>query len=120
MARRRGPTLVVGVAIVVVGLAAARVHGETVDATATTLLSGRADVRDGHTYTVVPAYEQLSVLASDLKVPYLDDVAGGDARLGRGDPHRRGPSPSTAISTPPTSRASSISGTSSSASAASS
>ena len=89
MARRRGPTLVVGVAIVVVGLAAARVHGETVDATATTLLSGRADVRDGHTYTVVPAYEQLSVLASDLKVPYLDDVqvvmrAWGEATLQEG------------------------------------
>ena len=61
-------------AVAVVALAGAPVSGETVDATATTLLSGHADVRDGRTYTVVPAYESLSLLASDLKVPYLDDV----------------------------------------------
>ena len=68
---RRWPTL--GVVAIVV-LAGAHASGETVDATATTLLSGRADVRDGRLYTVVPAYENLSLLASDLKVPYLDDV----------------------------------------------
>ncbi len=79
----------VGVVALVV-LAGARVSGETVDATATTLLSGHADVRDGRIYTVVPAYENLSLLASDLRIPYLQDVevvmrAWGEAAFQQGD-----------------------------------
>jgi hypothetical protein len=48
---------------------AARAAAETVDATATTLLAGRQDARDGTVHTVVPAYEDISLAVSDLKIP---------------------------------------------------
>src|SRR5207245_7480826 len=54
-------------------LVAAPAAGETIDATATTLLSGHADPRDGRIYTVVPAYQSLSLLATDLKIPLVQD-----------------------------------------------
>jgi hypothetical protein len=63
----------VGIAVALL-FAAAPVAGETVDATATTLLSGHADVRVGRIYTVVPAYENLSLLATDLRIPHFEDV----------------------------------------------
>ncbi|MGZ3440936.1 MAG: hypothetical protein ACXVDD_15535 [Polyangia bacterium] len=55
-------------------LCGAPAAGETIDATATTLLSGHADPRDGKIYTVVPAYQSLSLLAADLKIPLLQDA----------------------------------------------
>ena len=54
--------------------AARPAHAETVDATVTTLLAGHATPRDGAIYTVVPVYEMLSLLASDLRIPYIDDL----------------------------------------------
>jgi hypothetical protein len=61
------------VALAVVVLSSAPVAGETIDATTTTLLSGHADPRDGKIYTVVPAYQSLSLLATDLKIPLVQD-----------------------------------------------
>lgn len=60
-------------ALAVAGLAPGRARGQTVDTTATVLISGRADPRDGKVYSVVPIYESLSVGASDFKLRYLDD-----------------------------------------------
>ncbi len=62
-----------GLALLLVA-AAAPAGADTIDATSTTLLAGHADERDGRTYTVVPAYEMVSLLASDLQVPYVDDL----------------------------------------------
>ncbi len=61
-------------ALALSALWAAPVAGETIDATATTLLSGHADPRDGKIYTIVPAYQSLSLLASDLKIPLVTDA----------------------------------------------
>jgi hypothetical protein len=59
-------------------LAAAAVGGraraEVVDATSTTLLSGHADPRDGVVHTSVPLFELVSVRATDLRVPHVDDM----------------------------------------------
>src|SRR5450432_1823937 len=50
-------------------------RAETVDATSTTLLSGRQDLRDGVVHTAVPVYELVSVRASDLRVPGVEDMS---------------------------------------------
>jgi hypothetical protein len=61
--------------LVAVGLFVARpAAAQTVDATATSLISGRQDPRDGAVHTVVPFYESLSILASDLKNPMVQDT----------------------------------------------
>lgn len=66
------------VAVVTLALALALVGApagaEIIDATATTLLSGHADPRDGRIYTVVPAYQSLSLQASQLKIPFVEDA----------------------------------------------
>ncbi|MGZ3235685.1 MAG: hypothetical protein ACXU7O_13400, partial [Croceibacterium sp.] len=49
-------------ALALVVLCGGPAAGETIDATAMTLLSGHADPRDGKIYTVVPAYQSLSLL----------------------------------------------------------
>src|ERR1044071_8667690 len=82
MSRTSG--LVLGLAVVWPAVAA----GQTVDATALTLLSGRQDPRDGEVHTVVPAYEDIWLTARDLDIPGVDGtrivvsgwgmVAGGD------------------------------------------
>src|SRR5215467_6411721 len=69
--------------------ATAPARAETVDATATTLLSGRQDPRDGTVHTVVPLFQSLSVLATDLRVPWFQDtrvVISGWGELAGGDP----------------------------------
>jgi hypothetical protein len=68
-------------------------HGQTVDASSTTLLLGRQDPRDGVVHTVVPAYEEIWLSARDLDIPGVDGtrivvsawgmVAGGDTMDGR-------------------------------------
>ncbi len=68
-------------------------HGQTVDATALTLLTGRQDPRDGVVHTVVPAYEEVWISARDLDIPGVQGtrivvsgwgmVAGGDTMDGR-------------------------------------
>ena len=62
------------VACALVMAAGVPARAEIVDATSTTLLSGHADARDGQIYTVVPVYEMVSLLATDLSIPYVDDV----------------------------------------------
>jgi hypothetical protein len=59
----------------IAALAGARgARAEVVDATSTTLVSGRADPRDGVVHTAVPVFELVSVRASDLRVPGVDDM----------------------------------------------
>jgi hypothetical protein len=70
-------------------------RAETVDATSTTLLSGRADPRDGVVHTAVPAYELLTLRATDLRLPGVDDVlivmsGWGAIELADRDEGRRG------------------------------
>lgn len=59
--------------LVLLLVAAAPARGEVVDATSMTLLSGHADPRDGRVYTVVPAYESLTLSASELRIPLVQD-----------------------------------------------
>jgi hypothetical protein len=47
---------------------------ETVDVSATSLIAGRQDPRDGAVHTVVPFYQSLSILASDLQNPLVQDT----------------------------------------------
>lgn len=47
---------------------------EVLDFSATTLLAGRSDPRDGKVYSVVPAYQLISLVASDLKLRFVDDL----------------------------------------------
>jgi hypothetical protein len=51
-----------------------RAGAEVLDASSTTLVDGRADPRDGVVRTAVPAYELVSVRASGLRVPGVDDM----------------------------------------------
>jgi hypothetical protein len=48
-------------------------RAEVIDAQLQTLVAGRSDPRDGKVYTVVPLYETVSLMASDLRVKYVDD-----------------------------------------------
>src|ERR1051325_11608623 len=76
-------------AFVAVFLAATPARAETIDATATTLLSGRQVPRDGTVHTVVPLYQSLSLLATDLRTPWFQDtrvVVSGWGVLAAGDP----------------------------------
>ncbi len=79
----------VGVGAVALSVAtlAPAARADTVDANLTTLLTGHEDARDGKIYTVVPAYESLSLVA-DLTAPELDSlriVASGWGMVGLGD-----------------------------------
>ncbi len=47
-------------------------RGQTVDATAQTLLTGRQDPRDGTVHTVAPAYEDVYLSARDLQIPGIE------------------------------------------------
>jgi hypothetical protein len=70
---------------------ATRASADTVDASVTTLLAGHQDPRDGRLYTVVPAYEMVSLVA-DLQPPHLDGlraVASGWGMVAFGDPRER-------------------------------
>ena len=69
--------------------APAAAGADTIDATATTLLAGRQDPRDGTVHTVVPFYETLSLQASDLRNPWFSDtriVVAAWGLLQAGDP----------------------------------
>src|SRR4051794_32795627 len=67
-----------GAALVATQLAAlvgaGEARGEIVDASSTTLLSGRQDPRDGVVHTAVPIFELVSVRAGDFHVPGVDDM----------------------------------------------
>ncbi len=56
------------------------------DAILTTLISGRADPRDDKVHTVVPIIELVSIRATGLDVPWLDDVKIILGAWGRVDP----------------------------------
>jgi len=67
------------------GIAAA---GE-LEANLTTLVSGRQDPRDDEVHTVVPMFELISLRATDVSNPWVDDlrlVVGGWVRLDPGEP----------------------------------
>ena len=83
----RGPSVVVFVAALVgvTGLARA----ETVTASATTIISGQRDARDGTVHTVVPFLELVSLRASDIDNRILGDtqiVVSGWGEAVAGDP----------------------------------
>ena len=54
--------------------AATTARAEIVEASSTTLVSGRQDPRDGVVHTAVPVYELLSVRATDFHVPGVGDM----------------------------------------------
>src|SRR5262245_17609196 len=67
---------------------AAPARAQTGHATAMTILTGRADPRDGAVHTVVPAYENLWVTARDLAIDGVTDtrvVVAGWAMVAGGD-----------------------------------
>jgi hypothetical protein len=75
-------------AALVIGLPALA-HGQTVDATAMTLLAGRQDPRDGVVHTVVPAYEEIYLSARDLSIPGVQGariIVSGWGMVVGGDP----------------------------------
>jgi hypothetical protein len=70
-----GLAAAVAVAIAAAVLSAgAGARAEVVDATSTTVLSGRADPRDGVVHTSVPVVELVTLRAADLRIPGFDDV----------------------------------------------
>lgn len=88
-ATARGAALILAVAALATAPPA---RAEIVDASVTTLLNGRSDVRDGRVYTVVPAYEMLQLRLDDVHSKYVDlrvvvsawgEVAFGDPYSGR-------------------------------------
>jgi hypothetical protein len=82
MSRRDGPSLggrasraaLLGGALAVWLVGARDARAETIDATSTTLLSGRRDPRDGVVHTAVPVYELVSVRATELRLPGVEDM----------------------------------------------
>src|SRR6185369_7958921 len=62
------------VSVVAAAAAAGAARAEVVDASSTTLLSGRADPRDGVVHTAVPVFELVSVRATDFHLPGVDDM----------------------------------------------
>ena len=63
-------------------------RAEIIDASSTTLVVGRPDVRDGVVHTAVPVFELVTVRATDLRLPGVDDmsiVASGWGAIAFGD-----------------------------------
>jgi hypothetical protein len=54
--------------------ASATARADTVQASATTLLLGRQDYRDGTLQTAVPLYQLLNITASDVQTPWTSDL----------------------------------------------
>ena len=80
-------TLVMGLAVLA--------RAEVLDASSTTLVDGRADPRDGVVHTAVPVYELVSVRASGLRVPGVDEInvgisGGGAIEIDEPDDGKRG------------------------------
>ena len=66
-------------------------RAQTIDGTATTLLVGHQDPRDGKIYTVVPVYETLSLKVDEFQTRYVQDlrlVVTAWGQMGFGDPFR--------------------------------
>ena len=83
----RGVGAALAAYLVALGTLSAR--AETIDATSTTIMSGRQDPRDGVVHTVVPAFELVSLRATDLRLHGVDDMAvviSGWGELTFGDP----------------------------------
>jgi hypothetical protein len=75
MSRRELSAVTAAAAAIAAVLAAgAGARAEVVDATSTTVLTGRADPRDGVVRTSVPVVEMVTLRAADLRVPGFDDV----------------------------------------------
>ncbi len=72
-----------------VALAWGRARAETVTASSTTIVSGQRDPRDGTVHTVVPFLELVSLRASEINNPLLDDtqiLVSGWGEAVAGDP----------------------------------
>jgi len=67
-----GALLATGAAAVTAAPGAAR--ADTIDATSTTLVSGRQDPRDGVVHTTVPVFELVSLRATDIRLRGVDDL----------------------------------------------
>jgi hypothetical protein len=66
--------VVVGAALLAALAGGRRARAEIIDASATTLVSGRQDPRDGVVHTSVPLFELVSVRASDFHLPWVEDM----------------------------------------------
>lgn len=73
-------------ALVAGAVAPGQARADTVDARATTLLAGRPDPRDGEVHTALPVTELVSLRATDVKNPLLDDLAIVLSTWGQLDP----------------------------------
>src|SRR5206468_3584097 len=72
--RRAGRAL--GCAVAAWALArGAGARADTIDATSTTLLTGRQDPRDGVIHTAVPAFELVSLRASEIRLRGVDEMS---------------------------------------------
>ena len=73
-----------------VALAAAQASASTVNATSTTLLTGRPDVRYGEVHSAVPIVELVGLSAQGFEVPAVDDLKLRVSGWGRLDAARTG------------------------------
>lgn len=55
-------------------LIATPVRADIVEGSVTTILTGRADPRDGNVYSVLPVYEGLRLTVRDVALPHVDDL----------------------------------------------
>lgn len=93
--RERRVAIAVPGALLAMALLATRARAEVLDATSTTLIDGRANPRDGVVHTAVPAFELVSVRATGLRVPGVEDLnvvlsGWGAVELGARDDGDRG------------------------------
>jgi len=90
MSRPDHRRIVAGLAAVIgAGWAASTARGQTIEASATTVVNGRADPRDGVIHTAVPAFELVSLRARDLQVKGVNDltlILSGWGEVALGDP----------------------------------
>ncbi len=59
---------------VLLACAVSQARADTIQASATTMILGRQDFRDGSTQAAVPAYEILNLMATDIRTPYADNI----------------------------------------------
>ena len=55
-------------------LACAPVHAQVVEGSVSTILSGRANPRDGNVYTVLPVYEGLRLTLREVQLPHVAEL----------------------------------------------
>lgn len=76
-------------ALALVGAGGRSSLADTVDASLSTVVSGRSDPRDGEVHTVVPIYELVAIRGEGIGNPWVEDlgfVLSGWGRVDSGDP----------------------------------